>query len=103
MAPSVLQNGGFILGLIGTAALVAATTTNKWSVDGRQGDLARSLYSYRGLWQECQTAASGFTECCPLHLTQGFSGKTKGSWNVGLQFEYLHCVQNWSLSLSYLN
>ncbi|XP_044076289.1 claudin-18 [Siniperca chuatsi] len=74
MAPSVLQNGGFILGLIGAAALIAATAMNKWSVKDRQGDVVTSVYTYKGLWQDCETASSGFTECRPLYGILGFSG-----------------------------
>ncbi|XP_040000082.1 claudin-18 isoform X1 [Xiphias gladius] len=74
MAPSVLQNGGFILGLIGAAALIAATAMNNWSVKDRQGEVVTSVYTYKGLWQDCETASSGFTECRPLYGILGFSG-----------------------------
>ncbi|XP_038574304.1 claudin-18 [Micropterus salmoides] len=74
MAPSVLQNGGFILGLLGAAALIAATAMNNWSVKDRQGDVVTSVYTYKGLWQDCETASSGFTECRPLYGILGFSG-----------------------------
>uniref|UniRef100_A0A667ZKN8 Claudin n=1 Tax=Myripristis murdjan TaxID=586833 RepID=A0A667ZKN8_9TELE len=74
MAPSVLQNGGFILGLIGAAGLIAATAMNKWSVKDRQGDVVTSVYTYKGLWQDCETASSGFTECRPMYGLLGFSG-----------------------------
>uniref|UniRef100_A0A3Q3IJR0 Claudin n=1 Tax=Monopterus albus TaxID=43700 RepID=A0A3Q3IJR0_MONAL len=67
MAPQVLQNGGFILGLIGAAALIAATTMNNWSIKDRQGDVVTSVYTYKGLWQNCETQSSGFTECRPLY------------------------------------
>ncbi|KAF1384123.1 hypothetical protein PFLUV_G00139030 [Perca fluviatilis] len=74
MAPSVLQNGGFVLGLIGAAALTAATAMNNWSAKDRQGDVVTSVYTYKGLWQDCETASSGFTECRPLYGLLGFSG-----------------------------
>ncbi|XP_029380592.1 claudin-18 [Echeneis naucrates] len=74
MAPLVLQNGGFILGLIGAAAIIAATAMNKWSVKDRQGDVVTSVYTYKGLWQDCETASSGFTECRPLYGILGFTG-----------------------------
>ncbi|XP_041805837.1 claudin-18 [Chelmon rostratus] len=74
MAPSVLQNGGFVLGLIGAAALIAATAMNRWSTKDRQGELVTSVYTYRGLWQDCETASSGLTECRPLYGILGFSG-----------------------------
>ncbi|XP_078119560.1 claudin-18 [Sander vitreus] len=74
MAPSVLQNGGFVLGLIGAAALIAATAMNNWSAKDRQGDVVTSVYTYKGLWQDCETASSGFTECRPLYGLLGFSG-----------------------------
>uniref|UniRef100_A0A3B4UA07 Claudin n=1 Tax=Seriola dumerili TaxID=41447 RepID=A0A3B4UA07_SERDU len=65
--------GGFILGLIGAAALIAATAMNKWSVKDRQGEVVTSVYTYKGLWQDCETASSGFTECRPLYGILGFS------------------------------
>ncbi|XP_028988410.1 claudin-18 [Betta splendens] len=74
MAPSVLQNGGFILGLIGAAALVAATAMNNWSVKDRQGDVVTSVYTYKGLWQDCETTSSGFNECRPLYGLLGYTG-----------------------------
>lgn len=74
MAPSLLQNGGFILGLIGGAALIAATAMNNWSVKDRQGDVVTSVYTYKGLWQDCETTSSGFNECRPLYGLLGFSG-----------------------------
>lgn len=80
MAPSVLQNGGFILGLIGAAALIAATAMNKWSVKDRQGDVVTSIYTYKGLWQDCETTTAGLTECRPLYGLLGFSGRTKLSY-----------------------
>ena len=80
MAPSVLQNGGFVLGLIGAAALIAATAMNKWSVKDRQGDVVTSIYTYKGLWQDCETTTAGLTECRPLYGLLGFSGRTKLSY-----------------------
>ncbi|XP_037315200.1 claudin-18 [Pungitius pungitius] len=74
MAPSVLQNGGFILGLVGAAALIAATVMNQWSVKDREGDVVTSVYTYKGLWQDCETTSSGLTECRPLYGLLGFSG-----------------------------
>nr|AAT64070.1 claudin 18 [Takifugu rubripes] len=66
MAPSVLQNGGFLLAVVGTAALIAATGTSKWSVRDRPGDEEASLYRHKGLWQDCATTFSGFTQCGSL-------------------------------------
>ncbi|CAL8281172.1 unnamed protein product [Lota lota] len=74
MAPTVLQTGGFILGVIGAAALIAATAMNNWSVKDRQGDVVTSVYTYKGLWQDCETTSSGLTECRPLYGLLGFSG-----------------------------
>uniref|UniRef100_A0A3B4ZK02 Claudin n=1 Tax=Stegastes partitus TaxID=144197 RepID=A0A3B4ZK02_9TELE len=74
MAPGILQNGGFVLGLIGAAALIAATAMNKWSVKDRQGDVVTSVYTYKGLWQDCETTSSGFTECRPMYGLLGYSG-----------------------------
>ncbi|TNN69853.1 Claudin-18 [Liparis tanakae] len=74
MAPAVLQNGGFVLGLVGAAAIIAATVMNRWSVKDRQGDVVTSMYNYKGLWRDCETASSGLTECRPLYGLLGFSG-----------------------------
>ncbi|XP_035804222.1 claudin-18 [Amphiprion ocellaris] len=74
MAPGVLQNAGFILGLIGAAALIAATAMNKWSVTDRQGSVVTSVYTYKGLWQDCETTSAGMTECRPMYGLLGFSG-----------------------------
>ncbi|KAL3988259.1 growth factor receptor-binding protein 2 [Sarotherodon galilaeus] len=74
MAPSVLQNGGFILGLIGATALIAATAMNNWSVKDRQEQVVTSVYTYKGLWQDCETTSAGLTECRPLYGLLGYSG-----------------------------
>lgn len=71
MAPSVLQHGGFLLAVIGTGALIAATATSKWSVRDRPGDEEASLYRHKGLWQDCATTFSGFTQCGSLQGTSG--------------------------------
>lgn len=77
MAPSVLQNGGFILGLIGAAALIAATAMNNWSVKDRQEQVVTSVYTYKGLWQDCETTSAGLTECRPLYGLLGYSGMAR--------------------------
>lgn len=82
MAPSVPQNGGFLLAVIGTAALIAATATSKWSVRDRPADEEASLYRHKGLWQECATTFSGFTQCGSL---QGSSGRRTCSTNGGFE------------------
>lgn len=75
MAPSVLQSGGFILGLIGAAALVAATAASKWSVRDRPEDEDASLYQHQGLWQDCATTLAGSTRCGWLRDVRGSSGR----------------------------
>lgn len=89
MAPSVLQNSGFILGLMGAAALIAATAINKWSVKDRQGEVITSVYTYKGLWQDCETTSSGLTECRPLYGILGFSGGTHLSYGFMASFVFL--------------
>ncbi|KAL0966704.1 hypothetical protein UPYG_G00298660 [Umbra pygmaea] len=71
---TALQTGGFVLGLLGSAAVIVATGMNNWSAKDRQGDVVTSVYSYKGLWQNCETETSGFTECRPLYGILGFSG-----------------------------
>lgn len=93
MAPAVLQIGGFILGLVGAAALIAATAMKNWSVKDRQGELVTSVYTYKGLWQNCETTSSGFNECRPLYGLLGFSGKwttPRGGMGIHPNLK-LHC------------
>ncbi|TSQ69525.1 Claudin-18 [Bagarius yarrelli] len=75
MAISGLQVGGFLLGLVGVAAVIAATTMNNWSTQDRQGDVVTAVYTYKGLWQDCEVSTSGFTECRPLYGLLGYSGQ----------------------------
>ncbi|XP_026882749.2 claudin-18 [Electrophorus electricus] len=75
MAISMLQNGGFVLGLNGLAAVIAATVMNNWSTKDRQGDVVTSVYTYKGLWQDCEVSTSGFTECRPLYGLLGYTGQ----------------------------
>ncbi|XP_010891673.1 claudin-18 [Esox lucius] len=70
---TALQTGGFVLGLIGSAAIIAATGMNNWSVKDRQEEVVTSVYTYKGLWQDCETTSSGFTECRPLYGILGFA------------------------------
>lgn len=77
MANSGLQIGGFLLGLIGVAAVIAATVMNNWSTQDRQGDVVTAVYTYKGLWQDCEVSTSGFTECRPLYGLLGYSGGLK--------------------------
>uniref|UniRef100_A0A8C6WWZ4 Claudin n=1 Tax=Neogobius melanostomus TaxID=47308 RepID=A0A8C6WWZ4_9GOBI len=74
MAPSGLQNGGFVLGLLGSAALIAATAMGRWSVKDLTGDLITSMYTYRGLWKDCETTGAGMTECRPLYGMLEYTG-----------------------------
>ncbi|KAJ8011383.1 hypothetical protein DPEC_G00057590 [Dallia pectoralis] len=71
---TALQTGGFVLGLLGCGAVIAATGMNNWSSKDRQGDMVTSVYTYKGLWADCETGSSGFTECRPLYGILGFSG-----------------------------
>ncbi|KAI5623698.1 claudin-18 [Silurus asotus] len=75
MATTGLQIGGFLLGLIGVAAIIAATAMNNWSTQDRQGDVVTAVYTYKGLWQDCEVSTSGFTECRPLYGLLGYSGQ----------------------------
>ncbi|XP_017561785.1 claudin-18 [Pygocentrus nattereri] len=75
MANTMLQTAGFVLGLIGVAAVIAATVMNNWSTKDRQGDVVTSVYTYKGLWQDCEVSTSGFTECRPMYGILGYSGQ----------------------------
>lgn len=75
---------------MGAAALMAATVINKWSVKDRQGEVITSVYTYKGLWQDCETTSSGLTECRPLYGILGFSGGTNFSYGFTAWFVFLH-------------
>lgn len=75
MASSGLQTGGFVLGLVGAAATIGATVMDNWSTKDRQGDVVTSVYTYKGLWRDCEITTSGFTECRPLYGLLGYSGR----------------------------
>ncbi|XP_051556861.1 claudin-18 [Myxocyprinus asiaticus] len=77
MVATVLQTGGFVLGLIGMAGVFAATVEDKWCDKDRQGDMVICVYTYRGLWWNCEVPTTGFTECQSLSDLQGFSGLFK--------------------------
>lgn len=74
MAFTMLQNGGFVSGLIGMALVFAATVMDNWCVKDRQGDMITSIYTYKGLWRNCEVSNAGFTECRPLYGLIGYSG-----------------------------
>uniref|UniRef100_A0AAY4AW85 Claudin n=1 Tax=Denticeps clupeoides TaxID=299321 RepID=A0AAY4AW85_9TELE len=74
MSSTILQTSGFVLALVGVAAIIAATSMNNWSSKDRQGDVVTSVYSYKGLWQNCEVSTSGFTECRPLYGLLGYAG-----------------------------
>ncbi|XP_055058305.2 claudin-18 [Misgurnus anguillicaudatus] len=74
MASTMLQYGGFSSGLIGLALVFAATVMDNWCVKDRQGDMITSVYTYKGLWRNCEVSNAAFTECRPLHGLAGYSG-----------------------------
>ncbi|KAL4608358.1 claudin-18-like [Arapaima gigas] len=74
MAATLLQTAGFLLGLLGVGALIAATGMNNWSSQDREGDVVTSVYTYKGLWQTCEMGSSGFTECRPFFTIIGLPG-----------------------------
>ncbi|XP_051985327.1 claudin-18-like [Xyrauchen texanus] len=77
MIVPVLQNGGFVSGLIGMAGVFAATFMENWCAKDWQGDMVNSVYTYRGLWHNCEVSTTGFTECRPLSDLLGYSGLLK--------------------------
>ncbi|KAG9343220.1 hypothetical protein JZ751_014199, partial [Albula glossodonta] len=74
MAATMLQTAGFVLGLLGVAAVIAATGMNNWASQDRQGNVVTSVYIYKGLWRTCEVATSGFTECRPFFTIIGLPG-----------------------------
>ncbi|XP_064194283.1 claudin-18 isoform X2 [Anguilla rostrata] len=74
MGATMLQTAGFALGLLGVIAVIAATGMNNWSSQDREGDVVTSVYIYKGLWQTCEVATSGFTECRPFYTIIGLPG-----------------------------
>ncbi|XP_012681094.1 claudin-18 [Clupea harengus] len=74
MASTMLQTGGFVLGILGIVALIAAVGMNNWSSQDRQGDVVTSVYTYKGLWRNCEVTTAGLTECRPFYGLLGYSG-----------------------------
>ncbi|XP_048844669.1 claudin-18 [Brienomyrus brachyistius] len=74
MASTMIQTSGFILGLLGVIAVIAATGMNNWSSQDREGDVVTSVYTYKGLWQTCVVETSGFTECRAFYTILGLPG-----------------------------
>lgn len=74
MGATILQSAGFVLGIVGVAAVIAATGMNNWSSQDRQGNVVTSVYVYKGLWKTCEVATSGFTECRPFFTIIGLPG-----------------------------
>ncbi|XP_062387266.1 claudin-18 isoform X1 [Sardina pilchardus] len=74
MASTMLQTGAFVLGILGVAALIAATAMNNWSSQDRQGNVVTAVYTYKGLWRNCEVSTSGFTECRPFYGLLGYAG-----------------------------
>lgn len=79
MAPSILQNAGLLLGVIGASSLIAATVLNKWSLRDRQDDLLDNVYVHSGLWEDCWTTSSGLTQCHHNDGILGDAGKRRHS------------------------
>lgn len=79
MASTMLQTGGFVLGILGIVALIAAVGMNNWSSQDRQGDVVTSVYTYKGLWRNCEVTTAGLTECRPFYGLLGYSGEHHNS------------------------
>lgn len=86
MAPSILQNAGLLLGVIGAASLIAATSLNKWSLRDRQDDLLEDVYVHSGLWEDCWTTSSGLTQCHHNYGILGDAGRRRRSHAFMLTF-----------------
>ncbi|XP_075875915.1 claudin-18 [Nelusetta ayraudi] len=92
MAPSILQNAGLLLGVIGAASLITATALNKWSLRDRQDDLLEDVYVHSGLWEDCWTTSSGLTQCHHNYGILGDAGTlqaVQGLMTVGMVLSVL--------------
>lgn len=87
MAPSILQNAGWLPGVTGAALLVAATVLNKWSVWDRQDGLLQDVYVHSSLWEECWTTSPGFTHCHHNYGILEDSGRRRHSHALMLTFQ----------------
>ncbi|XP_028857436.1 claudin-18-like [Denticeps clupeoides] len=74
MAATLCQVMGFVLSILGVAAVIAATAMDPWSTEDLFDNPVTAIYSYSGLWRSCVRQSSGFTECRPYFTILGLPG-----------------------------
>ncbi|XP_077083853.1 claudin-18 [Siphateles boraxobius] len=74
MSAAALQTTGYVSGIIGAAGVFAATLMDVWCARNQQEHKVTSIYTYKGLWKDCEVSSSGFTECQPLYSHLNYSG-----------------------------
>ncbi|XDV27182.1 hypothetical protein PO909_030756 [Leuciscus waleckii] len=73
MSAAALQTTGFVSGVIGTAGVFASTLMDVWCARNQEHKVT-SIYTYKGLWKDCEVSTSGFTECQTLYSHLNYSG-----------------------------
>ncbi|XP_062832559.1 claudin-18 isoform X2 [Anolis carolinensis] len=63
MSVTMCQSLGFVVSLIGTAGIIAATGMDQWSTQDLYNNPVTAVFNYQGLWRTCVRESSGFTEC----------------------------------------
>lgn len=73
---NALQTTGFVSGAIGMAGVFAATLMDVWCGRTQQEQHVTSIYTYKGLWKDCEVSSSGFhpPECQSLYSHLNYSG-----------------------------
>ncbi|XP_020347639.1 claudin-18 [Oncorhynchus kisutch] len=71
MGTSVIQQIGFILGVLGQFFVSAATAMDMWGLQDRSFSVITSVYTYSGLWKSCVENSSGMTQCRPYFTILG--------------------------------
>ncbi|XP_031430652.1 claudin-18 [Clupea harengus] len=74
MAVTMCQVMGFVLGVLGTGGIIAATALDPWSTEDLYDNPVTAIFSYSGLWRNCVRQSSGFTECRPYFTILGLPG-----------------------------
>ncbi|XP_056330855.1 claudin-18 [Danio aesculapii] len=77
MSAPALQTTGFVSGVIGTAGVFAATLMDVWCFRNQQQDHPQKIspiYTYKGLWKDCEMSGTVFPECQPLYSHPNYSG-----------------------------
>ncbi|XP_064859250.1 claudin-18-like isoform X2 [Oncorhynchus nerka] len=86
MGTSVIQQIGFILGVLGQFFISAATAMDMWGLQDRSFSVITSVYTYSGLWKSCVENSSGMTQCRPYFTILGLPGEVMSFTEVLVMF-----------------